>query len=202
MLLVIFVLNLVISVWNAYAVGAMWTETKLIGGWARVMSWSGAIMAASGLTWCYLVVYGFLGLASGYLKQGDFELLLAMGYLLIVLPVVGSGFAIWADSVVQAYRQRSFGSVAVAGWNAAAQFHNTWNAARQAPSVFSSVFDALSSKGSKSSKDSAGSLILFVLLLLALLAGVMTTWAIIRWSDRRVALEIIPPSNRVFSRQR
>lgn len=192
MLLLIFVLNLAISLWNAYAVGTMWSETKIVGGWARFMSWCGAVMAASGLTWCYIIVYGYIGLAGGYLNRGDFELLLQMGYLLIVLPVVGSGFGIWIDSLVQAYQRRSFGSVGVAGYNTFAQARNVMSIARDAPSVLSSVIDGLSSKSSKKSGDSgAGALLLIVVVIVAAAAGIITTWAIIRWADRRVAVAVL-----------
>ncbi len=50
----IWLLNFAISAWNAYAVGRAWVETKVAGGWPRFMAWMGAIMSASGFSWCYL----------------------------------------------------------------------------------------------------------------------------------------------------
>jgi hypothetical protein len=50
----VWVLNFAISVWNAYAVGKVWVEARVAGGWHRLMCWIGAIMSACGFTWCYL----------------------------------------------------------------------------------------------------------------------------------------------------
>jgi len=46
----------------------MWVETKEMGGWSRFMTWMGAIMSASGFTWCYLVILLF----GGYYAQFSF----------------------------------------------------------------------------------------------------------------------------------
>src|SRR5690349_6837454 len=59
----VWVLNFAISVWNAYAVGKVWVEAKVAGGWYRFMCWMGAIMSACGFTWCYL---SFLALSAHY----------------------------------------------------------------------------------------------------------------------------------------
>jgi hypothetical protein len=189
-LLLIFLLNLGISAWNAYASGAYWTESKLIGGWTRFMTWCGLVMAACGWTWCYLVVFAFIGAAAGKLTPEDVDLMLKMGYLVIILPVVGSGFAITGHSLAQAYRERSFGSIARAGWNTYAQARNTYGAVRQAPGIWKEVSGAFSSKRGRSDNKGAGALLLAVLVIVALSAGVLTTIAIAMWADKRVALDL------------
>lgn len=188
MLVVVFLLNLGISGWNAYASGAYWTESKLIGGFTRVLTWCGLVMAASGFTWCYLVVFAFLGTATGHLEPTDAEMLLKMGYLVIVLPVIGSGFAIWAESVASAWRERSFGSIARASWNTYAQAHNVWDAARHAPGILAEVSKLFKGRRRGGKNDGAALVLLILLVLVALSAGVLTTVAIARWADRRVAL--------------
>lgn len=191
MLLLVFLLNLAISIWNSYAAGAMWTESKIIGGYMRFMTWCGLIMAASGMTWCYLVLFAFFGAAAGKLSPEDVDLMLKMGYLVIILPILGSGLAIWGESVASAWRERSFGSIARAGWNTYAQANNMWNAAKHAPGIFEEVLEALtSSKGSRKSSKDSGALVLVLLVLVALSAGILTTMAIARWADKRVALEV------------
>ena len=47
--ILIWLLNFGISIWNAYAVGLAWVETKHSGGWPRVTAWAG-IMSASGFS--------------------------------------------------------------------------------------------------------------------------------------------------------
>lgn len=112
-----------------------------------------------------------------------------LGYLIILLPILGSGFGIWAHSVVNAYRRRSFGSVAVAGWNTYAQFNNTWQAARHAPGIIEQVLGSFG-KSKRSSKDGAAAMLVILLVILAVCGGAMTTAAIARWADRRVALDV------------
>lgn len=193
MLLGLLVLNFAISFWNAYASGAYMTESKIIGGWARVLTWSGLVMSACGFTWVYLCLLAMLAVAAKWLTPEWGEIMFKLGYLVIILPVLGSGMAIWIDSLVKAYRRRTFGSVAVAGWNTFAQAKNTWDAAKHAPSFLSDVLKAFSGKGSKGGrkdKDSAGALLVILLVVLALAGGILTTMGIARWADRRVSSRI------------
>ena len=57
----VWAINFGISVWNAYAVGKVWVEARHAGGWRRFMCWMGAVMSASGFSWCYL---SFLALSA------------------------------------------------------------------------------------------------------------------------------------------
>lgn len=190
MLLGLLVLNFAISFWNAYASGAYLTESKLIGGWSRVMVWSGLIMSACGFTWVYLCLLTMIAVAGKWLSPEWGLIMFKLGYLIIVLPMLGSGLAIWIDSLVKAYRQRSFGSVAVAGWNTFAQAHNTWEAAKHAPGFLSDVLKAFSGKGGKKDKNAAGALLVILLVILAVAGGAITTACIARWADRRVAVKL------------
>ena len=61
----VWVLNFGISVWNAYAVGKVWVEARHENGWHRFMCWMGAVMSASGFSWCYL---SFLALTAPYFE--------------------------------------------------------------------------------------------------------------------------------------
>jgi len=199
----IWVLNFGISFWNAYASGAFLTESKAVGGWSRVLTWCGLVMSACGFTWCYLLLLSALGtqvpdflgihgkVAEGVARPmlvnaGVFRGVMALGYAVIIVPILGSGLAIWAESVITAYRRRTFGSVARAGWNTFAQGHNMWSAARSAPSVgkeIGSLFKGGDSKGK------AG-LLVVALVVLAVCSGIITTWSIARWADRKVAMDV------------
>jgi hypothetical protein len=88
-LLFLVLLNFVISWFNAWSVGRGWAETKVAGGFARFMSWCGAIMSASGFTWCYLVIICIVGqLIPGryHLPDKYAEGVFRLGYLIIILP--------------------------------------------------------------------------------------------------------------------
>ena len=132
-----------------------------------------------------------LAVAAHWITPEWGEVMFKLGYLIIILPVLGSGFGIWAHSIAQAYRSRTFGNVAVAGWNTFAQAHNTWQAARHAPGFLEDVLEAFSGKGKRSSKDGAAAILVILLVILAVAGGALTTGAIARRSDRRVALNVV-----------
>lgn len=189
MLFFFLLLNFAISYWNAYVAGRFWTETKIIGGWQRFTTWCAVIMSACGFTWVYLTILTIVAVATQKLTPEQGQAMFNLGYLIIILPVLGSGMGIWLDSLIQAYRQRNFGSVAVASWNTYAQLRNTWDAASYAPSAFKSVVDAFTPKGKN--KDGAAAALMLALVILALCGGALTTAAIVRWADRKVAIDVV-----------
>jgi len=190
-LLLFLALNFGISFWNAYASGAYLTESRITGGWMRFITWCGLVMSACGFTWVYLTILTMIAVATQWITPEWSDVMFKLGYLVIILPLLGSGFGIWAHSIAEAYRRRSFGSIAVAGWNTFAQAHNTWQAASHAPSFFRDVVGAFSSKNRRSSKDSAAGILVILLVVLAVAGGAMTTGAIARWADRRVAVDVV-----------
>ena len=101
----VWVLNFAISIWNAYAVGKVWVEARVAGGWHRLMCWIGAIMSACGFTWCYL---SFLALTAHYFQWLTDEQVLAalnLGYVLLLPFILFGGYAITLDSWAQAFRR-------------------------------------------------------------------------------------------------
>lgn len=180
-------LNIGISAWNAYSVGAYWTESKIIGGWMRFVTWCGAVMSACGFTWSYFVIASMIGVSTGKLDPESAQLMFELGYLVIILPVIGSGLGITAHSIAVVYRSRRFGDIAIAGYNTFAQAHNMYRAAKDAPGILQHVIDGLGKK--KSSKDSGG-VVVVLLVIIMLCAGALTTAAIVRWADKRVALDV------------
>lgn len=190
LLFLLILLNSAISAWNAYASGVGLTETKIIGGWSRVVTWCGLVMSACGFTWVYLVILTVVAVSGGWLTPEWGDVMLKLGYLIIILPILGSGFSIWAHSLVHAYRRRTFGSVAVAGWNTYANVSNTWQAASHAPGFLRDVIDAFAGKGKSRSKDGAAAIVVLLLVILAVAGGFLTTMGIARWADRRVAIDV------------
>ncbi len=130
------IVNFGISWWNAYATGKVWAESKAAGGWPRAMAWAGAVMSACGFTFVYAVVLALIAGATGYLPPQYVQGLLELTYVIIVLPILGSGMIIWVESLMTAWRERTFGNIAGAGWNTFAQIHNTYEAATMLPGIF------------------------------------------------------------------
>jgi hypothetical protein len=190
----VWVLNFAISVWNAYAVGKVWVEARHAGGWHRFMCWMGAVMSASGFTWCYL---SFLVLTASYFQWVTEEQAMAclnLGYILLIPFILFAGYAITLDSWVQAYRRGGFLNYGAAAWNTYASIHNTYSAWQNLGGAFTSLgnfFGGDRKRGRDSDGDGAGGIVIVILLVaLALLGGVITTAVIIR---RFAATEPLPP---------
>jgi hypothetical protein len=86
------ILNFAISWFNAWSVGRVWIESKMIGGFFQMTVWCGAIMSAYGFTWVYVTSLGVLAQSFSTFKGDDEEddraLLLIVA---IVLVAVGAG---------------------------------------------------------------------------------------------------------------
>lgn len=206
MIAVVWVLNFVISWFNAWSCGTTWDGAYAKGGAAYFMNWMGAIMSASGFTWCYLVVLGFLAAVTPaslfitpeegqvvtgmLLDAASLEAFFQLGYLVIILPILGSGLAITVQTwrgLARRRAQRQAGAFdyAITGWNTYAQVHNTYSALRHIPSAFDGVGSFFSGKDSKDGKG----LIVILLVVLAVGGGILTTFSIIQSRRRAVILE-------------
>jgi hypothetical protein len=175
MLLVLMVLNAGISIWNAYATGKAWAEASYAGGWPRFMTWMGAIMAASGLSWCILILLMLGAVNLGKLTPYWGDVGLSLGYILIVPGILFSGLMITVDSWARAFRTRRVLDFGLAGYNSFAQVYNTYNAVRGMGPAFGKVFAAFF--GGKGKKD--GTTLVIILVAFALGAGILITAAII-----------------------
>ncbi len=185
----VILLNLGISFWNARVTGLVWVETKAIGGFARFMTWMGAVMAAVGFSWCYLIVIALGAHELGYLDKDATRVALQLGYIILIPLVLFSGFFIWIDSVVQAWRQRDFASIGTAAWNTFAQAHNTYSAINGFGEAFGDVFKAFTSDADEDTVKALPLLLIVVIVAFALIGGVITTVAIVKnYAGTRSAL--------------
>lgn len=192
MLLLIWILNFAISWFNAWGCGKTWNETKAASGWPHFMNWCGAIMSASGFTWCYLVIAGLVGAnwpveaddgtMTTYLEPEALMAFAQLGYLMVIVPILGSGLAIMIHSWGVFWREKNFGSGAVAGWNTFANVYNMYNAVKHVP-------DAASGVGAFFKGDSDAKTKVLVLAALSAVAGIATTYLILTRTARATALE-------------
>lgn len=187
--------NFFISWSNASYVGRYWSESKEVGGSFRTYVVCGYVMAIAGFT----MVYGYILLlvAPIFLQAAEvdpdlilyFESLSAdLLYLLVAIPIILSGFRIWIGSLRAAWEERTFSHIATAGWNSFAQIHNMVSFARNAPSAFGRVTDALfggKKSRSKSSKKGEEMMIYLaiIVVVVALLGGYFTADAIMKHAD-------------------
>jgi hypothetical protein len=185
LLALVWILNLAISCWNAYACGKAWVEAKYHGGWPRFMTWMGAIMAASGFSWCFLVLLALLAHWFDWLTPEQTKIAFQLGYILIIPGVLFSGLMITVDSWAIAFRTRRIGDFGIAAYNTFAQAYNTYNAIRDFGTAFRDVTNFFGESGRSSGDDkddSGGKAVLIVVLIvaIAILGGILLTAAIIR----------------------
>ena len=168
--------NLFISFLNARSCGLIWCESKAIGGWVRFLVWCGAIQSAVGFTSVYMVVAVVIASKIGYLDIKSIRLFVDMVYLLIVIPLIGSGLAITVHSWIRLARERNLSSLSVAGWNTFAQARNMYSAYRAFGPAVESVAKAFGGFGNSKRKNAN----VVMLAIFVLVLGVLTTAVIIR----------------------
>jgi len=184
------VLNVLISIWNCYAVGTVWKDVQAIGGWfERAVLWSAVVQSGVGFSMPILLGLG-LGIVT-YLTNGDqpamspeegaqmMQAVMSLWYVGVIFPILGTGFVIWAFSIREAYRRRDFTSFAVAGWNTYAQIHNTLSAVNNLGSTFGNVV-----KYFETSKGNKG-LTVILIVVVSLLLGFMIAVSLVRFFARR-----------------
>jgi hypothetical protein len=173
LLFLLMLLNFAISWYNAYAVGKSWVESKAVGGWIHMVTWSGAIMSAIGFSSVYIFIMALIAAATGYLPGNAIEAMVGLWYLIIIIPLLTTGLLITIESWRVALRERSLLNMGVAGWNTFSQAYNTYSAITSVGDVFGKV----SSFFSSDDEDVSSSLMAKVLLLvvIGLLGGALTT---------------------------
>ncbi len=167
--IVIWVVNLFLSIWNAYATGKVWVEAKHAGGGRWFMAWMGYLMASLGFSWDILLLAALVLRSTGVMTHAQVELFIDTGYVLVVPGFLFSGYAIMFQSWATAYRNHSVPNMAAAAYNTFANVHNTYNAIDSFPKASASVFKAFAGGGGKD-KAKVNALIIFVAIL-AVAAG-------------------------------
>ncbi len=187
----VWLLNVALSAWNAYAVGKSWAEARAVGGWPRVMCWAGAVMSASGFSWCYLILLALVAYQFDYLDQEQFNVALNLGYLLLIPGILLAGLVITLDSWARAFRRGGFLNYGIAVYNTYAQIHNTYRAITGFGDAFGSVSDFFGGEGRSDRKPAW--LVVLLLVAVALAAGALTTTYII-WKVAATAPLPSPPT--------
>jgi hypothetical protein len=195
-LLGLLTLNFLISVWNAWSVGRYWTESKVVGGWVRVVVLAAVVMSAVGFTWVYLTLLTILATVLEWLTVDQAMVMFDLGYLILIPALLGSGFVLWVHSLIVAWKRREFGDMAIAGWNTYAQARNVFTAAKHAPDALGNVIDFFAGSGKRSKRRSssdgkgAAGLLIILLVVLAVTGGVLTTAMIVRHADHKYVMDL------------
>jgi len=182
--------NFGISIWNANAVGRIWTEAKYIGGGVRVLAVCGYIMAVAGFTMVYSIIIMAVIAATngfGYLSPEQSTLLLQfvgdLSYILIAIAVIPTGIIITINSLIVFWKNKNLKTGAIGAWNTFATVSNVVNATRAMPSAFGRILDTV-----RKNRDGGIIVIAIVVVALCVLGGYFTTSAIVKRADRKYDL--------------
>jgi len=184
---ILLIVNVLISLWNTYAVGTAWKDTMAFGNkFDKALLWSGVIQAGVGFSMPILIGLAYVAVSiatSGdapkftpeegqQLLQGIFSL----WYLAVIFPILGSGLAIWLHSLRLAFKRKDFTSIAVLGWNTVAQVSNTISAINNIGKAFGDI------KGMFKFDNKGGLAAIAVPVVLAALAGgFFVAFALVRY---------------------
>ncbi len=180
-LLIVFLgVDFAISIWNAYSSGFSLTVLKNSPGQAaprlaKYAAYAALGLAFAGMSYVMMVVFGFLALYLGYIGVGSLNVILAFDFLVFGAMIIGFGLVVTVQSIVIAYRRRSFGSIAVSIWNV---FAEVLDIAVYAEG-FRSAYKTLSGGNSRNNGNLA------VILLMAVAVALFITWAAYRHGVKR-----------------
>lgn len=184
-------LNFIISWANAWYAGQVWTDAKVAGGWSRCIAWSAAIMSACGFTWVFMFFLALAAKASGVLHDEQIKILIELTYVAAIIPILGSGLAIWAGSLADAWRDTNLISVGSAAWNTYAMAHNVSEAASLLPTFVEDIGDFFGGAGDDDSPGHGLLVVLVIFLfLVAVVGGALLTTAILKSSAKDRAIDI------------
>ncbi|MCI4352360.1 MAG: hypothetical protein L3K14_03105 [Thermoplasmata archaeon] len=174
-LVVILVIDVVISIWNAYAAGLSLTLLKGQSGqnFAKAAAVAGLGLAFAGMAYAMLVVFSFIALYVGYLSVVELVVVLSFDFIVFGAMIIGFGLVVTAQSIAIAYRRRSWGSIAVSAWNV---FAEVWDI-----TIYVEGFRAAYSSMSGSGR---GRVNLYAVIALALLVAFFVTYAAYRHGVR------------------
>ena len=196
LVIVFLVVDFAISIWNAYSAGFSLTVLKNSPGenaprLAKYASYAALGLAFSGMSYVMTVVFGVLAYYLGYIGLGSLNVIFAFNFLFFGAMIIGFGLVVTAQSIVVAYRRRSFGSIAVSIWNVFAEVLDITVYAEG----FRSAYKTLSGGNSRNNGNLA------VIVLMAVAVALFITWAAYRHGVKRAnQLTHRAPSYQPFGR--
>jgi hypothetical protein len=181
-------LNLGISYWNARVCGQVWNEVKALGGWMRLVVWSGAVQSAVGFSSVLMLLLGGLAYVAGHLPREYFAKLADLWYVLIIIPALMTGWVLTIHSWIVLARERSLMNLATTSWNTFASLKNTYDAVQGMGGALDSVGDVFSDLFDVDDAKAALALLVIGIAVSAVLGGVLLTWLIIKRHRGTMAL--------------
>lgn len=192
MTLIVMGVNFGISWWNAKQAGQSWLEAKALGGFVWVVTLCAAIQSALGFTTVICYALASIAKGAGLLSDSAYQAVAALDYLLVIIPLIGTGLIITLSSWRIAFREKSLASMGTAAYNTLAMAYDMASAAKNIPSLIDSLkFLGSSGKDEKDDEDSGNGFKVVMIVLAALVLGILLTVWIVRTNIRRASLSQI-----------
>lgn len=169
MLGLLLVFNFLVSIWNAYAAGKTWRDSI---GLLRLVNWAALVMSACGFVSVLSFALGWFAVQSQWITPRSANVMQEITYLLVIVPIIGSGLILTIESWVIAWKTRSVWDTAVAGWNTYAQVSNTVDAFRESGGMFESVLDFF--KSDEDEENGSGAIVIILVAIALFLACGLT----------------------------
>jgi hypothetical protein len=178
----VLILNFGISWANAYVCGRSWVETKVIGGFPRLLLWCGAIQSAIGFSSVIGFFLGWIAYTMGHIPPETLKQAASLWYVTIIFPALGTGLIITIESWRAAFRERSLTSMGSAAWNTFAELHNAYEAMEGIGDAFKDVGDLFGGLFDGDDDDAKAKLAMVAILLvvIALASGCLLTAILIK----------------------
>jgi len=189
---ILLLINVAIATWNCYAVGVTWKDVQALGTkFDKVVIWSAIVQSAIGFSMPILLALSYLGfaIATGgsepYMSPAEgaamLEVIYSLWYVLVILPILTTGFALWAHSIRVAFMRRDFGSIAAAGWNTFAQISNTVSAVNNLGGALGNVGSLFSGVAKSDSNIKVkGGILIFLAVVVSIALGFWIAFALVR----------------------
>lgn len=186
LLVLIMILNVGISFWNARVVGLMWPERKAHGTFMYLVILSAVVQSVFGFS--MPILFGELWAATAWhlISPAFMKATVEGWYLFAILPLLGTGLIITIHSWMESYRERSFGNMATAAYNTVAQAHNMYSAVSGIGDAFKGLGDFFSSDDENAS--GAGIALLIAFVALSVLGGAFITYGVVQHYAGRMAI--------------
>lgn len=189
MTLIVMGVNFGISWWNAKQAGQSWLEAKALGGFVWVVTLCASIQSALGFTTVICYVLASIAKGAGLLSDSAYQAVAALDYLMVVIPLIGTGLIITLASWRIAFREKSLASMGTAAYNTLAMAYDIASAAKNIPSLIDSLkLLGSSGDGEKDDEDSGIGLKVVMIVLAALVLGILLTVWIVRTNIRKASL--------------
>lgn len=181
MIYFLILLNILVAWWNCYSVAQFWNAPTT--GFESALKWSAVIQSIAGFSIPFVMILTWIvTMISPDMAAIVWENVMRLWYIAVIVPVLGSGFIIWAHSVREAIRERSVMNIGIATYNTVAQASNTFSFLSNIGNIVGELFE--------DAEGMAFGIILLIALIVVvgLFASAFFTLWLIRHHASRVAL--------------